>query len=64
MIWSAEFRNTNRVSSKEFGDIRAAIAREKEVKHWDRKKSLALIATQNPTWKDLAEFLFPKRRNV
>jgi hypothetical protein len=79
MIWSAEFRNTNRVSSRihealpnsppriyyeEFGDIRAAIAREKEVKHWDRKKRLALIATQNPTWKDLAEFLFPKRRNV
>ena len=47
MIWSAEFRNTNKVSSKEFGDIRAAIAREKEVKHWDRKKSLALIAAKS-----------------
>ena len=46
-----------------FGDVRAAIAREKEVKRWDRKKRLQLIAAQNPTWKDLAEYVFlkPKR---
>ena len=41
-------------------DPSGAIAREKQVKHWDRQKRLALIASRNPTWKDLAEFLFPK----
>lgn len=46
-----------------FGDITAAIAREKQVKHWTRQKRLALIASQNPTWKDLAEFLFPKLKS-
>ena len=43
-----------------FGDIRAAIAREKQIKGWDRQKRLALIAGFNPTWKDLGEFLFPE----
>jgi putative endonuclease len=43
-----------------FGDIRAAITREKQIKHWSRQERLALFAAQNPTWKDLAEFLFPK----
>lgn len=46
-----------------FGDITAAILREKQVKHWNRQKRLALISSQNPTWKDLAEFLFPRLRN-
>lgn len=31
--------------------IEEAIAREKEIKGWRREKKLALIATQNPTWK-------------
>lgn len=61
--FTRRYRIHRLVYYEEFGDIRAAIAREKEVKHWDRKKRLALIATQNPTWKDLAEFLFPIRRN-
>ena len=62
--FTRRYRIHRLVYYEEFGDIRAAIAREKEVKHWDRKKRLALIATQNPTWKDLKEFLFPNRRNV
>ena len=57
--FTKRYRIHRLVYYEEFGDIRAAIAREKEVKHWDPKKRLALIATQNPTWKDLAEFLFP-----
>jgi putative endonuclease len=35
-------------------DIRAAIAREKQIKGWTRKKKVALIESSNPTWKDLA----------
>ena len=37
-----------------FGDIQAAIAREKQLKHWSRAKKIALIEEQNPKWEDLA----------
>jgi putative endonuclease len=43
-----------------FGDIRAAIQREKEIKGWNRAKRIALIEADNPGWRDLAESLFPK----
>ena len=35
-------------------DIRAAIAREKQIKGWLRRKKTALIESVNPTWKDLS----------
>ncbi len=38
-----------------FGDVRAAIQREKQIKGWLREKKLALIASKNPTWDDLSE---------
>jgi len=41
-----------------FGDIRAAIAREKQIKGWLRSKKVALIFTKNQEWKDLAEGWF------
>ncbi len=44
-----------------FGDIRDAIAREKELKGWRRSKKIALIETKNGTWDDLAENLSPVR---
>jgi putative endonuclease len=37
------------------GDIRSAIAREKQIKRWSRQKKLTLIERQNPTWLDLSE---------
>ena len=37
-----------------FGDIRMAIAREKQLKHWSRKKKIGLIVRENPTWRDLS----------
>jgi putative endonuclease len=33
---------------------RAAIAREKEIKKWSRRKKIALIESMNPQWKDLS----------
>jgi putative endonuclease len=36
-------------------DIHAAIAREKQIKGWLRKKKIALIDSMNPEWKDLIE---------
>jgi putative endonuclease len=38
-----------------FEDIRKAIAREKQLKGWRRKKKLNLIRTINPEFKDLAQ---------
>ncbi len=43
------------VHFEEFGDIRDAIAREKEIKGWRREKKISLIKRRNPTWADLAE---------
>ncbi|MGB9257980.1 MAG: GIY-YIG nuclease family protein [Candidatus Korobacteraceae bacterium] len=31
-----------------------AIAREKEIKGWDRRRRMALIESVNPTWEDLS----------
>jgi putative endonuclease len=42
------------VHIEEFADIIDAIAREKEIKGWLRKKKTALIRSGNPLWKDLA----------
>jgi putative endonuclease len=38
-----------------FGDIRDAIAREKQIKRWRREKKINLIESLNPTWQDLSE---------
>ena len=45
-------------------DIRAAIAREKQIKGWLRAKKIALIDSINPEWKDLAEEWFVSPQNV
>jgi putative endonuclease len=34
-------------------DVRAAIQREKTLKHWLRAWKIALIERANPTWRDL-----------
>lgn len=36
-------------------DVRAAIAREKQIKAWTRAKRLNLIEKGNPDWRDLAQ---------
>ena len=36
-------------------DVRAAIAREKEIKKWRREKKNNLVIAANPEWKDLSE---------
>ena len=47
--------NVNRlVYFEEYGDIREAIAREKQIKGWRRSKKVALIELLNPKWRDLA----------
>jgi putative endonuclease len=36
-------------------EVRNAIAREKQVKHWRREKKIALIEKMNPVWADLSK---------
>ena len=48
--------NVNRLVHYEiFNDVRDAIAREKQIKGWLRKKKIALIEAMNPKWQDLSE---------
>ena len=42
------------VYCKHFGDVHAAIAREKQLKGWRRAKKIALIEKENPRWEDLS----------
>jgi putative endonuclease len=47
--------NINRLVHYEvFGEIVAAIAREKQIKSWGRAKKIALIESLNRDWKDLS----------
>ncbi|WP_035994991.1 GIY-YIG nuclease family protein [Leptolyngbya sp. KIOST-1] len=43
---------------EEAGNVRDAIAREKQIKGWTRAKKIALIESINPEWKDLSDDWF------
>ena len=45
-------------------DVQDAIAREKQLKKWSRQKKLALIATLNPRWMDLAPEVLGKEQEM
>jgi len=53
--------NINRlVYYEDFRYVRAAIAREKQIKAWRRSKKIALIESKNPAWQDLSEGWYGK----
>ncbi len=52
--FSARYKTRELVHLELFGDIRVAIAREKQIKGWLRVKKIALIQSANPRWKDLS----------
>ena len=51
--FSAKYNLTHLLHFEEFGSMDAAIAREKQLKSWSRKRKDALISANNPEWKDL-----------
>ena len=55
--FTAKYKIHRLVHFEEYGDIRVANSREKELKGWRREKKVALIETKNPAWDDLAEDL-------
>src|SRR4051812_49683592 len=52
--FSARYNLTKLVYFEMFGDVRAAISREKELKGWVRRRKVALIESMNPQWGDLS----------
>jgi putative endonuclease len=56
--FAARYKIDRLVYLERFGDIRAAIAREQQIKGWLRSKKIALIVSMNPEWKDLSEGWF------
>jgi len=55
--FTTKYRITRLVYVEQTDDVRAAIAREKQIKSWSRAKKVALIESVNPQWHDLAEDL-------
>ncbi len=52
--FTRRYRVNRLVYRERFRYIDNAIAREKEIKGWDREKRIALIENTNPTWEDLS----------
>ena len=52
--FSERYRTLRLVYFEGTGNVRAAIAREKELKRWRRDRKVALIETANAGWVDLA----------
>lgn len=51
--------NVDRLLYREkYGNVGRAIAREKQLKGWARKKKIALVEKENPKWRDLAGVWF------
>ena len=52
--FTADYRCTKLIYYEHCTDVQDAIAREKQLKKCSRSKKVALIASLNPRWKDLA----------
>ena len=51
--FTSRYNVENLVYFEETTDIDAAIAREKQIKGWNRKRKEKLIEAKNPSWDDL-----------
>jgi putative endonuclease len=60
--FAARYKIDRLVYFERFGDIHAAIAREKQIKGLTRVKKMALIVSVNPEWKDLSEAWYARHR--
>jgi putative endonuclease len=57
--YTARYNITRLVYFEHFTYVLNAIAREKELKEWNRERKLQLIQSTNPTWQDLSKELWP-----
>jgi putative endonuclease len=56
--FTKRYHLTRLVYAERHEDIRVAIQREKNIKHWSRDWKIDLINRQNPEWNDLYDGLF------
>lgn len=55
--FTAKYKIDTLVYFEETSDVKAAIAREKQLKNWSRVKKNTLIESKNPKWLDLSTTL-------
>jgi putative endonuclease len=55
--FTKKYRITKLVYFEVTNSVESAIAREKQIKGWLRKKKISLIESSNPDWKDLSDEL-------
>jgi putative endonuclease len=60
--FTAKYNVTNLVYFEQYGSVRRAIAREKELKDWRREKKTTLIEASNPKWRDLSHAWYQRHR--
>ena len=53
--FTSKYNITRLVYYEATPDVRGAIAREKQIKGWLRRKKIALVESVNPEWRDLTE---------
>lgn len=58
--FTSKYNCTKLVWYETFADVNAAIAREKQLKTWQRSWKNNLIEQHNPDWRDLASYWFVK----
>ena len=60
--FAARYEIDRLVYLERFGDVHAAIGREKQIKGLLRMKKIALIVSMNPAWEDLSEGWYVRHR--
>ena len=55
--YTAKYNVTKLVYFETTNDVHAALAREKQIKGWNRKRKNALVESKNPHWEDLLKHL-------
>ncbi len=53
--FTAKYRVHQLVYAESFSSLMDAVAREKQIKRWNRHKKEALVARANPEWQDLLD---------
>ena len=51
--FTARYHVTKLVYYEQTADVNAALAREKQIKGWNRKRKNKLVESRNPKWADL-----------
>ena len=52
--FASRYRLTRLLYFEETADVFEAIAREKQIKGWSRRKKVQLLESVNPSWRDLS----------